>query len=58
MKDKKDFLTRKDVEVILGISRSQIDRYRNSGILKAVQFVPKGRYKYRRVDVEKLLKGE
>lgn len=53
-----EFLSRKDVEKMLGISRSQIDRYRNSGLLKAIQFVPKGRYKYRYTDVEKLLNGE
>lgn len=40
---------------MLGISQSLLKNYRQKGILRTVQYVPKGDHRYYLADVQKLL---
>lgn len=50
-----DLLERREVASILGVSGHQVNQYRVQGVLPTIRFSPKGRHRYLRSDVEKLL---
>jgi excisionase family DNA binding protein len=52
------FLTRDEAADLLGVSVRSVDRLRARGRLSAVQFLRRGRVRYRRDDVESLLEPE
>ena len=52
------FVTREEAADLLGCSVRSVDRLRARGRLSAVQFLRRGRVRYRRHDVESLLEPE
>ena len=52
------FLTREQAAELLGLSVRSVDRLRALGRLPAVQYLRRGRVRYRRDDVEALLEPE
>jgi excisionase family DNA binding protein len=52
------FLTREEAAELLGVSVRSVDRLRARGRLPAVQYLRRGRVRYRRDDVEALLEPE
>jgi excisionase family DNA binding protein len=52
------FLTREEAAEALGYSVRSVDRLRDRGRLPAVQYLRRGRVRYRREDVEALLEPE
>ncbi len=57
MKDEQ-LIQRREVSKILGVSGQAVDKYRLRGVLLPVQFMNRGRYRYKKSDVLNLLKGK
>lgn len=51
-----DLIQRREAAAILGVTGQMIDTYRIRGILHSVQYIGRGRHRYKRKDVQELLK--
>jgi excisionase family DNA binding protein len=56
--ERRPFLTKPKAAEVLGVSARTLDRLRDRGALPAVQYLPRGRVRFRAADVERLLDPE
>ncbi len=53
-----EYIKRKEVAQILGISGQQVDNYRKKGLLHTVQYIKNGMFHYKKVEVLALRDGK